>query len=151
MYVIGDLSTVWVQAKVYEYEIPHVELGQPATVTIASLPERQFTGKVVFIQPTVDETTRTVQVRIELPNQEGVFKPGMFAQIAIAASDGRGLARADVGRAADGRAGHRLSRRAGRPFRARRSEDQSHASSATVIKSSTASRKANRSSPPPIS
>ncbi len=91
LYVIGDLSTVWVQAEVYEYEIPHVELGQPATVTISSLPDRRFTGKVVFIQPTVDEVTRTVQVRIELPNKEGIFKPGMFAQTSIRHPMGDGL------------------------------------------------------------
>jgi membrane fusion protein, copper/silver efflux system len=91
LYVIGDLSTVWVQAMVYEYEIPHVEVGRPATVTIPSLPEREFTGKVVFIQPTVEEITRTVQVRVELPNQEGIFKPGMFAQIAILHPMGDGL------------------------------------------------------------
>ncbi len=54
LYVIGDLSTVWVQAKVYEYEIPHVELGQPASVTIAAFPDQQFTGKVVFVQQTVE-------------------------------------------------------------------------------------------------
>jgi Cu(I)/Ag(I) efflux system membrane fusion protein len=91
LYVIGNLATVWVQAKVYEYEIPHVELGQPATVTISSLPDRQFSGKVVFIQPTVDEMTRTVQVRIELPNEEGIFKPGMFAQVSIRHPMGDGL------------------------------------------------------------
>ena len=91
LYVIGDLSTVWVQAQVYEYEIPHVELGRPATVTLSSLPDRQFTGKVVFIQPTVEEATRTVQVRIELPNGEGIFKPGMFAQISIKHPMGDGL------------------------------------------------------------
>ncbi len=91
LYVIGDLSTVWVQAQVYEYEIPHVELGQAAAVTIPSLPDRQFMGKVVFIQPTVDEVTRTVQVRIELPNPEGVFKPGMFARISIEHPMGEGL------------------------------------------------------------
>jgi Cu(I)/Ag(I) efflux system membrane fusion protein len=89
--VVGDLSTVWVQAQIYEYEIPYVALGQPAAVTLASLPERRFAGKVVFIQPTVDETTRTVQVRVELPNQEGLFKPGMFAQVAIAHPMGEGL------------------------------------------------------------
>jgi Cu(I)/Ag(I) efflux system membrane fusion protein len=91
LYVVGDLSTVWVQAKVYEYELPHVELGQPATVTIPSLPDRQFTGKVVFIQPTVDEVARTVPVRIELPNEQGIFKPGMFAQISIRHPMGEGL------------------------------------------------------------
>ena len=73
LYVIGDLSTVWVQAQVYEYEIPHVELGRTATVTLSSLPDRQFTGKVVFIQPTVEEATRTVQVRIEFAEPRGRF------------------------------------------------------------------------------
>jgi len=91
LYVIADLSTVWVQAEVYEYEIPHVELGQPATVTISSLPDRQFVGKVVFVQPTVMQVTRTVQVRVELPNKGGVFKPGMFAQISIWHPMGEGL------------------------------------------------------------
>jgi Cu(I)/Ag(I) efflux system membrane fusion protein len=91
LYVIGDLSTVWVQAKVYEYEIPHVELGMPATVTIPSLSDRKFTGKVVFIQPTVEEVARTVPVRVELPNEEGVFKPGMFAHISISHPMGEGL------------------------------------------------------------
>lgn len=57
LYVIADLSTVWVQAKVYEYELPHVELGQPAAVTLTAVPGREFTGKVAFIQPTVDAAT----------------------------------------------------------------------------------------------
>jgi Cu(I)/Ag(I) efflux system membrane fusion protein len=91
LYVIADLSTVWVQAKVYEYELPHVELGQPATVTTAALPGRELTGKVVFIQPTVEEPARTVQVRVELPNKGGLLKPGLFANVAIAHTMGEGL------------------------------------------------------------
>jgi membrane fusion protein, copper/silver efflux system len=91
LYVIGDLSTVWIEAKVYEYEIPHVELGQPATVTIPSSPNRAFVGKVAFIQPIVEEVSRTVPVRIELPNREGIFKPGMFAQVSILHPMGDGL------------------------------------------------------------
>lgn len=91
LYVLADLSTVWVQAKVYEYELPHVELGQPAMVTLPALPERQFTGKVVFVQPTVEEATRTVQVRVELSNKKGLLKPGMFANVAIQHTMGDGL------------------------------------------------------------
>jgi Cu(I)/Ag(I) efflux system membrane fusion protein len=91
LYSLADLSTVWVQAKVYEYELPHVESGQPATVTIPGLPESKFTGKVVFVQPTVDEKTRTVQVRVELPNPKGDFKPGMFAHVIIEHVMGKGL------------------------------------------------------------
>lgn len=91
LYVVADLSTVWVQAKAYEYELPHVELGQPATVTVPSLPGRRFPGKVVFIQPTVEEATRTIQVRVELPNPDGSLKPAMFADIEIEHDMGEGL------------------------------------------------------------
>ena len=82
---------MWVQAKVYEYELPHVELGQPAKVTLPALPGRELEGKVIFIQPTVEEPARTVQVRVELPNREGRLKPGMFAHITITHHMGEGL------------------------------------------------------------
>jgi Cu(I)/Ag(I) efflux system membrane fusion protein len=91
LYVLADLSTVWVQAKVYEYELPHVELGQPAKVTFPALPEQVFKGKVVFIEPTVEEKTRTVQVRVELDNKDDLFKPGMFADVEIQHTMGDGL------------------------------------------------------------
>jgi Cu(I)/Ag(I) efflux system membrane fusion protein len=91
LYQVADLSTVWVQAKVYEYELPHVELGQPATVTVAALPGREFEGKVVFVQPTVQEPARTVEVRIELANPNGEFKPGMFTTVVIQHTMGKGL------------------------------------------------------------
>jgi Cu(I)/Ag(I) efflux system membrane fusion protein len=88
---VADLSTVWVQAKVYEYELPHVELGQPVSVTLPALPDQKLTGKVVFIQPTVEEATRTVQVRVELPNPKGLLKLGMFANVEIQHTMGKGL------------------------------------------------------------
>jgi Cu(I)/Ag(I) efflux system membrane fusion protein len=91
LYTVADLSTVWVQAEVYEYELPHVELGQPASVTLAALPGQTLPGKVVFVQPTVDEKTRTAQVRIELKNKKGLLRPGMFAQIVLQHDMGRGL------------------------------------------------------------
>ena len=91
LYVVSDLSTVWVQAKAYQYELPHVELGMPAHVTVPGLPERRFEGKVVFIQPTVEEATRTVQVRIELPNPDGLLKPDMFVEVEIEHEMGEGL------------------------------------------------------------
>jgi Cu(I)/Ag(I) efflux system membrane fusion protein len=91
LYVVADLSTVWVQAKVFEYELPHIEVGMPATVSFPSLPMQQFTGKVVFIDPVVDEMSRSVQVRVELPNPGGQFKPGMFGHILISHAMGSGL------------------------------------------------------------
>ena len=91
LFAVADLSTVWVQAKVYEYELPHVELGRPATVTVPAMPGRELAGKVVFVSPTVDEATRTTQVRVELPNKKGLLKPGMFAHVVIEHPMGEGL------------------------------------------------------------
>jgi len=91
LYVVADLSTVWVQGKIYAYELPHIELGMPATVSFPSLPVRQFTGKVVFVDPVVDEMSRTVQVRVELPNPAGEIRPGMFGDILITHAMGSGL------------------------------------------------------------
>jgi len=91
LYVVADLSTVWMQAKIFEYELPHVEVGMPATVSFPSLPMRQVTGKVVFVDPVVDEMTRTVQVRVELTNPGGDFRPGMFGNILITHAMGTGL------------------------------------------------------------
>jgi Cu(I)/Ag(I) efflux system membrane fusion protein len=91
LYVVADLGTVWVQAKVYEYELPHVALGHPAAITLAALPGKTFHGKVVFVQPTVEEATRTVQVRVELANPDGLLRPGMFAHAVITHDMGTGL------------------------------------------------------------
>jgi membrane fusion protein, copper/silver efflux system len=91
LYVVADLSTVWMQAKIYAYELPHIEVGMPATVSLPSLPMRQFAGKIVFIDPVVDEMSRTVQVRVELPNPDGELRPGMFGNILITHAMGNGL------------------------------------------------------------
>jgi Cu(I)/Ag(I) efflux system membrane fusion protein len=91
LYVVADLSTVWMQGKVFEYELPHVEIGMPVAITLPSLPTQQLTGKVVFIDPVVDEMTRSVQVRVELPNPDGKLKPGMFGHILISHAMGSGL------------------------------------------------------------
>lgn len=91
LYVVADLSTVWVQAKVFQYELPHVAIGTPASVSFSSVPRHSLTGKIVFIDPMVDEMSRSVQVRVELPNASGQLLPGMFADVSIAHAMGRGL------------------------------------------------------------
>jgi membrane fusion protein, copper/silver efflux system len=80
-----------VQAKVYEYELPHIDVGQLATATLDAIPGQEFRGKVMFVQPTVEEKTRTVQVRVELSNKEGQLRPGMFAQVVLDHAMGTGL------------------------------------------------------------
>jgi multidrug efflux pump subunit AcrA (membrane-fusion protein) len=83
LFKIADLSTVWVTADVYEYEVPFVKVGQQATVTLAYDPGKTFHGRVAYVYPTVNPDTRTVRVRLELPNPDGALKPDMFATVEI--------------------------------------------------------------------
>jgi multidrug efflux pump subunit AcrA (membrane-fusion protein)/ribosomal protein S27E len=78
-YRLADLGLVWVQADIYEQDLPYVKLGQEATVTLAYMPDREFRGRVTYIYPNVDEKTRTARVRMEFHNPGYYLKPGMFA------------------------------------------------------------------------
>jgi membrane fusion protein, copper/silver efflux system len=91
LYQIADLSTVWLQAKVYEYELPHVELHQAVHVSLPARPDVLVEGKVEFIEPVLDEATRTVKVRVPLDNAKNQFKPGMYADLTIDHDMGEGL------------------------------------------------------------
>ena len=88
LYQIADLSSVWVMAEVAEQDIGLVKAGSVAAVGISAYPDRQFRGKVAFIYPTLDTATRTVQVRVELANPDGLLKPAMFANVELAVSHG---------------------------------------------------------------
>lgn len=83
LYRIADLGIVWVIAQVYEQDLPFVKLGQEAIVKVASLPDREFRGRVTFVYPTVDEKTRTAKVRLEFENPGYFLKPGMFVSAQI--------------------------------------------------------------------
>jgi RND family efflux transporter MFP subunit len=85
---VADLSLIWVIASIYEYEVPFLKIGQPASMTFASLPGRKFQGKVSLIYPVLEASTRTVQVRIELQNPDMELKPDMFTQVELQASLG---------------------------------------------------------------
>jgi Cu(I)/Ag(I) efflux system membrane fusion protein len=65
---IADFSTMWFQFRAYEQDMPWIEIGQSVTVTTPSLPGKSFEGKVTFIDPNFDETTRSTKVRVELAN-----------------------------------------------------------------------------------
>jgi multidrug efflux pump subunit AcrA (membrane-fusion protein) len=84
LYTIADLSHVWVYADVYQSELPWVALGQKATVELSYLPEERFEGRVDYVYPVLEGRTRTVKVRIDLPNPDGVLKPDMWANVTIA-------------------------------------------------------------------
>lgn len=91
LYRIADLSVVWVDADVHENEIGAVRVGAPATVTVDALPGARFTGRATYVYPTVDERTRAIKVRFELPNRDGRLKPGMYANVEIAGAASSGL------------------------------------------------------------
>lgn len=86
IYRIADLSTVWVLADVYEQDLARVRLGQRAEVVIDAFPDRRFAAKVTYLYPTLNAPTRTTQVRLELPNRDGLLRPGMFAHVELAAA-----------------------------------------------------------------
>jgi RND family efflux transporter MFP subunit len=79
LYTVSDLSTVWADADIYEYEVPFVHLGQRVTLTLSYYPGKTYTGTISYIYPTVDPQTRTVKARIQIPNPGFVLKPQMFA------------------------------------------------------------------------
>jgi Cu(I)/Ag(I) efflux system membrane fusion protein len=91
LYLLADLSSVWMVAQVYEFELGRLRVGQPVTATVSALPGSELKGKVVFIEPTLERETRTARVRIVLPNPRGDLKPGMFADARLAVALGPSL------------------------------------------------------------
>ena len=92
LYLLADLSNLWLSARIYEQELASVKVGQEAVATFAAYPGRQFRGRIRFIDPVLDPATRTAGVRIELPNAGGSLKPGMFANAELHVDLGRRLA-----------------------------------------------------------
>src|SRR5215470_1133999 len=92
LYTIADLSTVWVDADVYESEIPFIKVGQQATINLAYYPEETFRGRISYIYPYLDEKTRTVKVRVEFPNSALKLKPDMYVNAEIQIDSGKHLA-----------------------------------------------------------
>ena len=92
LFKLADLSVVWLYADVYEYELPFVRLGQQASVQLASMPGETFTGRAVYIYPSLNPETRTAKVRFEIPNPQGKLKPEMYANVEIKVHLGQKLA-----------------------------------------------------------
>jgi membrane fusion protein, copper/silver efflux system len=86
LYMIADLSRIWVMVDLYEDDIPWVNVGDTAQMQVSGIPGRTFTGKVSFIYPYLEAKTRTIKVRLEFDNPELVLKPDMFANIDILAN-----------------------------------------------------------------
>jgi RND family efflux transporter MFP subunit len=80
-YEIVDLSKVWVDVDIYEYELPWVRQGMPAEMNLTYLPGKSFHGKVLYIYPYLEAKTRTATLRLEFSNPDYELKPDMYANI----------------------------------------------------------------------
>jgi membrane fusion protein, heavy metal efflux system len=83
LFKIIDLSRVWIDADVFERDLPRVRPGQDVKLTVTAFPQSTFSGKVILINSVVDPETRTVKVRTEVANPDGRLKPDMFANVQI--------------------------------------------------------------------
>ncbi len=80
IYSIANLDRVWVKLEAFESDLPWVHYGQPIEFRTEAYPGEVFEGTIAFIAPTVDPDTRTVDVRVNVPNPDGALKPGMFVR-----------------------------------------------------------------------
>ncbi|HVZ73840.1 MAG TPA: efflux RND transporter periplasmic adaptor subunit [Polyangia bacterium] len=95
LFEVADLSKVWVVADVFEQDAARVTIGQRATLELAAYPGETFTGKVQLISPTLNASTHTLRVRLELPNERGPggvkLRPGMYGDVALQLPSATGL------------------------------------------------------------
>ncbi|MBI3583538.1 MAG: efflux RND transporter periplasmic adaptor subunit [Nitrospinae bacterium] len=83
LYVITDISKIWVYADIYEYEVPWVKVGQTAEMTLSYFSGKVFKGVVTYIYPYLQAETRTVKVRMEFDNPDWELKPDMYANVKL--------------------------------------------------------------------
>ncbi|MEJ2140913.1 MAG: efflux RND transporter periplasmic adaptor subunit [Gammaproteobacteria bacterium] len=83
MFTIADLTTVWVEANVYEHQLEWIKRGLKAEIEVKALPGKQFDGQLTYIYPELDPKTRTMRIRLLVPNPDKLLKPNMFAEVRI--------------------------------------------------------------------
>ncbi|MCK5354171.1 MAG: efflux RND transporter periplasmic adaptor subunit, partial [Methyloprofundus sp.] len=86
---LADLSTVWVEGQVYEADLPLVKLGMSAQVILENKPDTPYRGKVTFIEPFLENETRTARVRVELANPDGALRPDQYVHLQLQVELGR--------------------------------------------------------------
>lgn len=83
LYMIADLSEVWIEAELFESDVALIEEGMSAEISIAAYPDQTFQGRVEYVYPTLQEKTRSMKARVALPNANGRLKPGMYATVGL--------------------------------------------------------------------
>ncbi len=91
LFTITDLSEIWIEGSFYESEAPFVAVGRPATLTLAYDPSIELHGAVKFVYPYLDPESRTLRARFSFANEEGMLKPGMYANVTMAVEGDEGL------------------------------------------------------------
>ncbi|MBT0663092.1 efflux RND transporter periplasmic adaptor subunit [Geobacter pelophilus] len=84
LYTVADLSSVWVLVDIHEKDLAKVRRGQTTTVIVGAFPDQKFRGRITYLADLVDEATRTVKARVEVPNPGRKLKPEMFATVELA-------------------------------------------------------------------
>ena len=92
LFDVVDLSTVWIVADIYEYELPLIKVGQTARIGLSYFPGKEFSSRVDYIYPSLANETRTAKVRFTIPNPDGALKPQMFTNVEIKINLGNRLA-----------------------------------------------------------
>lgn len=83
LFTIANLSTVWVAIDIYQKDVQHIHAGLPVEATAEGYPGRIFKGKVAYVGKVFVEETRTLEVRVELDNESGRLRPGMFVSASV--------------------------------------------------------------------
>jgi Cu(I)/Ag(I) efflux system membrane fusion protein len=92
LFDVADLSTVWVIADVYEYELSSIRVGEKASISMSYIPGKEFISKIDYVYPTISGETRTARVRFSIPNPDGRLKPQMYSTVEIKINLGSKLA-----------------------------------------------------------
>jgi membrane fusion protein, heavy metal efflux system len=87
LFRVGDLSTLWLVAHVFERDAVRVQAKRPATASFAALPGRTTDATIRWIGREVDKSSRTIEIRLEVKNPDGVLRPGMSATAALPLGD----------------------------------------------------------------
>ena len=91
LYTVADLSSVWVQGQIFQEDVGRLKPGDPAEITVDAYANRKFHARVEQILPQIDPNTRTLQVRLTVPNPNLLLKPGMFVNVQLLLPLGRQL------------------------------------------------------------
>jgi len=96
LFVVADLSTLWIEANLAEAQLAKVRVGAKATVTVGAYPDERFEGRVTYVASILDKETRSIPARIEVKNGEGRLKPEMFATATIESPSPQSTPKTDV-------------------------------------------------------